>query len=265
MSTVAMRRKNIMKVAICGAGVAGPTLAYWLDKAGIQSTIIERAPTLRSGGYVLDFWGLGYDIAEQMGMSDDLNALGYHMREMRVVRDNGSRKTGLGIAVMRDLTGGRFVTIRRSDLARLLFKKAAAVSEVLFGEEITKLNQRQDGVEVEFLHSSPRKFDLVIGADGLHSQVRNLVFGPQNQFEKSLGYTVAAFEAKGYQPRDENVYIMHNRPGTLLGRLALHEDRTLFLFVFADEVGQVKPPHDIAAQKALIASRYSGNGWETTR
>src|SRR5665213_1062983 len=254
-----------MKVAICGAGIAGPTLAYWLDKAGIQSTIIERAPTLRSGGYVIDFWGLGYDIAQQMGLTDDLNELGYHMREMRIIRDNGSGKTSLGLGVINDLTAGRFVTVRRSDLGRLLFKKAATVSEVIFGDEITKLEQRQDGVEVEFLHSPSRKFDLVVGADGLHSQVRKLVFGPQGQFEKRLGYTVAAFEAQGYRPRDENVYIMHNQPGTALFRLALREDRTLFLFVFADGVGQVNRAHDIASQKALIASRYSGNRWENSR
>src|SRR5665213_1600669 len=142
MSAVATRRKNLMNVAICGAGIAGPTLAYWLAKAGIQSTIIERSPTLRSGGYVIDFWGLGYDIAEQMELTDDLNKLGYHMREMRIVRDNESRKTGFGLGVINDLTGGRFVTVRRSDLAGLLFKKAATVSEVIFGDEITKLEQR---------------------------------------------------------------------------------------------------------------------------
>src|SRR5262245_46257764 len=104
-------------VLISGAGIAGPTLAYWLTKSGFKPTLVERAPSPRSGGYVIDFWGLGYDIAEQMGLRDELERLGYHMREMRIVDDNGRRAAGFGIAVFRELAGDRFVTVRRSDLA----------------------------------------------------------------------------------------------------------------------------------------------------
>ena len=81
-------------VLISGAGIAGPTLAYWLARAGVRPTLIERAPSPRSGGYVIDFWGLGYDIAYRMGLSGDLDRLGYHMQEMRIVDDNGERETG---------------------------------------------------------------------------------------------------------------------------------------------------------------------------
>ena len=77
---------------------------------------------------------------------------------------------------------------------------------------------------------------MVIGADGLHSNVRRLVFGPQERFEKQLGYVVAAFETRGYRPRDEDVYVIYGEPGRMLGRFALHDDRTLFLFVFAADV-----------------------------
>jgi 2-polyprenyl-6-methoxyphenol hydroxylase-like FAD-dependent oxidoreductase len=90
----------------------------------------------RSGGYVIDFWGLGYDIAERMGLSDELERLGYHMRELRIVNDEGRRAAGFGVSVFRELTGGRFVTVRRSDLARLLIEKAAPVTETMFGDEI---------------------------------------------------------------------------------------------------------------------------------
>ena len=78
-----------------------------------------------------------------------------------------------------------------------------------------------------------RSFDLVVGADGLHSNVRKLAFGPQQQFEKDLGYVVAAFEARGYRPRDEDVYVIYSEPGRMVGRVALRDDRTLILFVFA--------------------------------
>src|SRR3974390_2529095 len=101
-------------VLISGAGIAGPTLAFWLTRAGFRPTLVEHAPTLRASGYVVDFWGLGYDIAERMGLADDVNHVGYHIREMLIVDDNGNRIAGLGTRVFRELTGGRFVTLGRS-------------------------------------------------------------------------------------------------------------------------------------------------------
>ncbi len=190
-------------VLIAGAGIAGPTLAFWLKAAGFEPTLIERAPALRRGGYVIDFWGLGYDIAERMGLMADIDRVGYHMREMRIVDDRGERVTGFGTEVFRELTGGRYVTLGRSDLSRLLFEKIAGTTEVIFGTEIADLQEQADGVQVRLTHAGERRFDLVIGADGLHSGVRGLAFGPQRRFEKPLGYAVAAFEAAGYRPRDE--------------------------------------------------------------
>ena len=224
---------NSKTVLISGAGIAGPTLAFWLARAGFRSTLIESAPALRTSGYVIDFWGLGYDIAERMGLSDEVNHVGYHIREMRIVDDNGNRIAGLGTRVFRELTGGRFVTLGRSDLSRLLFEKIRGTTETIFGDEIASLQEQPDGVEVQFRNAKERRFDLVIGADGLHSRVRQLVFGPQDQFERHLGYYVAAFEVQGYRPRDENIYIIYSQPGRMLGRFALHDDGTLFLFVFA--------------------------------
>ena len=83
-------------VLISGIGVAGPTLAYWLGKSGFRPTLVEHAPQLRAGGYVIDFWGLGYDIAERMGLIGDINRIGYHVSEMRIVDDRGVRVTGFG-------------------------------------------------------------------------------------------------------------------------------------------------------------------------
>jgi 2-polyprenyl-6-methoxyphenol hydroxylase-like FAD-dependent oxidoreductase len=198
-------------------------------------------------------------------MSDDLERLGYHIRELRVVGEEGRRVTGFGTSVFRELAGGRFVTIRRSDLARLLLERAQPNSEILFGDELKGLRQDGDGVEVAFEHAKPRRFDLVIGADGLHSRVRQLAFGPQGEFETSLGYTVAAFEASGYRPREEDVYIMYNEPGHMLGRVALRDDRTLFLFVFANSVSPTETALGAGPQKAVLQEHYRGRGWETAR
>ncbi|AGK56940.1 hypothetical protein HYPDE_26288 [Hyphomicrobium denitrificans 1NES1] len=252
-------------VLISGAGIAGPTLAYWLHKSGFEPTVIEHAPSFRTGGYVIDFWGLGYDIAERMGVSDDIERLGYHVQELRVVDDAGRRLAGFGTSVFREVAGGRFVTIRRSDLAYLLLERARSTTEILFGDSIKGLCEDEDGVEVTFEHAGPRTFDLVIGADGLHSKVRKLAFGPQSQFERSLGYTVAAFEASEYRPRDEDVYIMHNEPRRMLGRVALRDDRTLFLFVFADPTLPSDAPGNAEEQKAILRQSYRGAGWEMSR
>ena len=110
---------------ISGAGIAGPTLAYWLLRAGWTPTLIERAPEARKGGYVIDFWGLGYDIAERMGLAEEIQRIGYHVQELRIVGDRGGRTAGFGAAVFRQLTGGRYVTVKRTDLAALLLAKVA--------------------------------------------------------------------------------------------------------------------------------------------
>jgi 2-polyprenyl-6-methoxyphenol hydroxylase-like FAD-dependent oxidoreductase len=247
-------------VLISGAGVAGPTLAFWLAAAGFKPTIVEQAPELRRGGYVVDFWGLGYDIAERMGLRPDLEAAGYHIRELRVVGDSGEKLAGFGVSTLRSLAGGRFVTIPRSGLSRLLFEKAASRTEVLFGDQITAIDDDPDGAHVAFERAPARRFDLVIGADGLHSNVRRLVFGPEARFETDLGYAIAAFEAEGYRPRDEDVYVLHNALGAMVGRVALRDDRTLFLFIFTAEAGA--PPEHIDAQKSLLRQRYGGGAWE---
>jgi 2-polyprenyl-6-methoxyphenol hydroxylase-like FAD-dependent oxidoreductase len=248
-------------VLISGAGIAGPTLAFWLNAAGFETTIVERAPGMRAGGYVIDFWGLGYDIAERMGLVNDLNRVGYTMRELRIVDARGERITGFGTRVFRELTGGRFVTLARADLARLLFEAVKGRTEVLFGDEIIGLEERPDHIRAQFRHAGARPFGLVIGADGLHSNVRRLAFGPQQQFETDLGYVVAAFEAQGYRPRDEDVYVIYSEPGQMTARVALHDDRTLFLFVFVgDEPSRAMP--DLAAQKAMLRQRFGAGRWE---
>src|SRR5581483_12032815 len=122
-------------------------------------------------------------LAERMGLVAELNRTGYHVRELRVVDDAGARVAGFGTAVFSELTGGRYVTLPRSTLSRLLFDKIKHGIETIFGDEIVALEQDADGVRVALEHAGERRFDLVIGADGLHSSVRRLAFGPQSRFE----------------------------------------------------------------------------------
>ena len=252
-----------MNVLISGAGIAGPTLAFWLRKYGFAPTLVETAPALQTRGYVIDFWGRGYDIAEKMGLLPDITRIGYHTQELRIVDDRGRRLSGFGVQVFRELTGGRYVTLGRSDLSKLIYDRISGSCEIIFGDSITSLREAHGELHVEFEHGSERRFDLVIGADGLHSRVRKLVFGPQDRYEKDLGYRVAAFETGKYRPRNELVYIIHGAPGRQVGRFALHDDRTLFLFIF--DGGGEPEAHGVAAQKAILRKAFEGDGWELPR
>jgi 2-polyprenyl-6-methoxyphenol hydroxylase-like FAD-dependent oxidoreductase len=187
------------------AGHRRTDLGLRLRKYGFAPTLVESAPALRTGGYVIDFWGIGYDIAEKMGLLPDIARVGYRVQELRIVDDHGRRLSGFGVQVFRELTGGRYITLGRSDLAKLIYARISGSCEIIFGDSITSLREAQCEVHVEFEHGGERHFDLAIGADGLHSRVRQLVFGPQNRYEKDLGYRVAAFETAGYRPRNELV------------------------------------------------------------
>ena len=193
------------------------------------------------------------------------SSAGYHIRELRIVNDRTQCIAGFGTRVFDELTGGRFVTIARSDLSRLLFNEIESSTEILFGDTIVGLRDEADGVRVNLQHAGERRFDLVIGADGLHSNVRKLAFGSQDQFEKRLGYTVAAFDVPGYRPRDEEVYVIYGLPGRQVGRLALHGDRTFFLLIFAGGDKTVSDRDDIRAQKSIVREAFEGGGWECAK
>lgn len=254
-----------MTVLISGIGIAGPTLAYWLSVYGIESTLVERAPQLRTGGYIIDFWGSGFDVAERMGLLGDIKRDGYDIKELRIVNARGRRIGGFDVDIFRVATQGRYVSISRSDLAKIIYRKIEGRCETLFGDSIKDIQPAGNGVHVAFEHGAPRQFDAVVGADGLHSIIRKLAFGRNNRFEKFLGYYVAAFEAVGYQPRDEDIYISYSVPGRQVGRFSQRNDRTLFLFVFADESGNRIDPDDLQAHRKILRSLYGNIGWECPR
>jgi 2-polyprenyl-6-methoxyphenol hydroxylase-like FAD-dependent oxidoreductase len=139
-----------------------------------------------------------------------------------------------------------------------LFKLATLVLDFVEQAYILDRNRSLVG------EGGKRNFDLVVGADGLHSKVRRLVFGPQNRFEKRLGYMVAAFETTGYRPRDDDVYVMFSDPGRMVGRVTLRDDRTLILFVFTIDDAELGLP-DLSGQKAILRARFGDKAWECQR
>lgn len=249
-----------MRVLIVGAGIAGPTLAYWLLRAGHQPTLVERASQLRRGGYLVDFWGAGFEVADRMGIVPELRRQGYVMTEARSVGRGGDRIASIDPSVIME-TNERYVSIARSDLAASIYDALGDAAELVLNDTVTALDDNGDRVRVTFEKGQPRDFDLVVGADGLHSHVRRLAFGPDEHFERYLDIVAAVFDVPGYRPRDELVAIMHAEVGFQAVRVSLRDDVTMVIFTVRHE-GAV-PQGSVADQQALLRDRLKGAGWET--
>lgn len=176
-----------LRVLVSGAGVAGPAAAYWLARYGAETTVVEIAPALRTSGFGVDFRGPTHlGVLAKMGVLDDLQRVQTHAGAMRFVDEHGMEI----FTLPREFAGGD-LEVRRRDLSQILYDHSADRAGYVFGDAITCLTETTDGVQVEFAKGAPRIFDLVVGADGLHSGVRRLAFGDESRYVQHLGYYVA--------------------------------------------------------------------------
>ncbi|MFE4867351.1 FAD-dependent monooxygenase [Streptomyces sp. NPDC056682] len=255
-----MRNTNVL---ISGASVAGLTLAHWLQRAGFRPTVVERAPGLRRGGQAIDIRGTALQVVERMGLLDKIQAATTNMRGMSFVDGRGEE---LSRSTEATLTGGLIdnddVEIMRDDLTTMLFDASRYGTEYLFGDVITSLTQNDDAVEVRFRHERPRSFDLVIGADGLHSGVRRLAFGPESEFLHFLGSYLAIFSLENYLGLD-HWQMYHQAGDAVVGVYSARQNteaRAMLLF----RSPELDFDHrDLNQQKNLLAERFADVGWET--
>ncbi|MEV8377300.1 FAD-dependent monooxygenase [Kribbella sp. NPDC056861] len=250
------------KILVSGASIAGPAVAYWLHRYGFEVTVVEKAATVRGGGYPIDIRGTAIEVVEQMGLLPRLQEAHVDSRKLSFL----DADSGLIAAIRPEaITGGvegRDLEVRRGDLADVLYATIRDEVEVIFEDSIATLQNGADAVEVVFRSGARRTFDLVIGADGLHSNTRGLVFGPEEQYHRYLGYSFAGFT----MPNElglEHEALMWNVPGRAAVLYAPGKAETLHGFLtFAEEVPPYGAFRNPEAQRELVAARFPENAWQ---
>lgn len=255
-----------MRVLISGASITGPVLAYWLDRYGFDVTVVERAPELRkTGGHAVDLFGPAMEISEKMGVLAALQELATGTTLMSVRREGGKHTAKIDATKLLGTLTDRHIEIMRDDLSEVYYKAGRERVEYLFGDSITAIS---DDGDVTFERTQPRKFDLIVGADGLHSNVRRLTFGEEAGLTKFLGAYLAVFSV----PKSvavEGDSIGFSGPGRMaMVYTARHLDDARAVFVFRSPTELGYDHRDVEGQKVLLRNAIGGmdpqvDGWLT--
>lgn len=260
-----MSRSPRGTVLISGASIAGPALAFWLDRYGFQVTVVEKAEALRGGGYPIDIRGTALEVVRRMGLLPRLQAAHVATQKITFLNPDGSLIASLRPEALVGGIEGRDLEIRRGDLAEVLYGAVRDDVEFVFNDSIATLDDHEGGVDVTFRGGARRTFDLVVGADGLHSNTRGLIFGPEEQFHRYLGYCFAGFTMRNdFGLSHEG--LLWNVPGRGAALYAVGDGDELHGFL---NFTRPEPPFDAFrdpdAQRELVASVFAGDGWEIPR
>ncbi|MFC8087010.1 FAD-dependent monooxygenase [Streptomyces sp. NPDC057340] len=249
-------------VLISGAGIAGCALAFWLNRHGYGVTVVERAGTLRSGGYPIDVRGTALDVVERMGILPQLRDAHVDLRRITFLDGDGEEVTSLHPHTVTGGVTGRDLEIRRGDLTDALYRAVRDDVEFLFNDSVDTLDQTGHGVDVTFHGGGSRRFDLVFGADGTHSRTREMLFGPEERFHRHLGYCFAVFTMPNTLGLSHET-VMWNAPGRAAAVYAVGADEEVHAFL---NFAQPDPPRDAFAdpdaRRALLTDVFADAGWE---
>ena len=251
---------------VTGASIAGPALAHWLFRRGAEVTVVERAPELRPGGQAVDARGVAREVIRRMGLDAAVRAARTETAGAYTVDEDGNV---LETFRAEDDGGDGYISeieILRGDLSRVLYDDTRDGVEYVFGDRIAELTQDADGVDVAFASGDRRRFDLVVGADGLHSALRAMVFGPRERFVRHLGLVLAFYSVPNEFGLDRWL-IDYQHPES--GRSALLrpiQDATRAMAMFSFPAAAFDVDHrDVTAQQTLLRERMTGLGWLTPR
>ena len=253
-----MRNGNVL---ISGASVAGPALAWWLARRGYRSVIVEKSARPRGGGYTVDFRGQAHlRVLRQMGLLDQIRARETGLRNLSYVDEHGQR-----VAEMPAVFFAGDLEILRGDLASILYEATRDDTEYIFGDSVTGLDTDGDGVHVTFGRAAPRTFDLVIGADGVHSNVRGLAFGPEARFARDLGLHVSIFTVPNFAGLDR-AGLLYSVPGRTAGLFATGSgDHAIAQLYFTAPGLGFDPQASPGQQRETVARQFSDLGWQVPR
>ncbi|MET9633384.1 FAD-dependent monooxygenase [Lentzea sp. NPDC006480] len=252
------------RVLIAGASIAGPALAHWLRRRGAEVTVVERAAGLRPGGQAVDARGVAREVIRRMGLDAEVRAACTDTAGAHTVDVDGNV---LQTFSAEDDGGDGFIAeieILRGDLAQVLYDDTSDGVEYVFGDRITELTQDADGVDVTFASGGQRRFDLVVGADGLHSSLRAMVFGSREQFIHHLGMVLAFYSVPNEFGLDR-WFLDYQDPVTARSAgLRPIQDATQAMALFSFPAKEFDVDHrDIEAQKQLLRAKMDGFGWLT--
>jgi 2-polyprenyl-6-methoxyphenol hydroxylase-like FAD-dependent oxidoreductase len=244
-------------VLISGASIAGPALAFWLTRYGFKVTIVERAPAVRPGGYAVDFRGTALQVLKKMGLYEEVKKHETRAGKITLVDEDGRK-----IASFPDgFTSGE-LEIMRGDLANVLYQATQETTEYIFDDSIVGLRECEDGVNVTFDRHPPRKFDLVFGADGLHSKVRSLAFGKEADYMHHLGLYIAIFTTPQFIDLGmDGLY--YGVPGKRMGIFGARDGAEARASFYFSSDAFAYNYRDTEQQKQIITARFSGEKWHT--